>query len=110
MQADRRDSVCGELRLPRPCFARARNDGILTGMSLAGLPLHNVSELKASRWGHHRFRHSCNLRAYVIVRPQSGCGNLKIKEVGMFHFVEHFSFLFYFGNHFRHSDCVTILK
>ena len=65
MYIDRRDSLCGELRLPRPCFARARNDGILTGMSLAGLPLHNVSELKASRWGHHHYGH-CFLKAVPV--------------------------------------------
>jgi len=105
MYIDRRDSLCGELRLPRPCFARARNDGILTGMSLAGLPLHNVSELKASRWGHHRFRHSCNLNSckglynYVIPVPvkTGNTGIQKLKEVRMFHLLKHLSFLFCFA-------------
>ena len=88
MCIDRRDSVCGELRLPRPRFARARNDEILTGMSLAGLPLHNVSELKASRWGHHGLiRPNFLFLFYAILRH---CKKLKrLSKIGEWGIIIH---------------------
>ena len=50
--------------LRRPCGPSRNDEGFAAGRRL----LLSVSELRASRWGHHRFRHYCNLSSYKIER------------------------------------------